>query len=185
MMTKIMWVCLDAAPVMRALDLVLEKLSESLELTDKISDSMDRPEEVERRHQWWKDFLKKHVPDDLPEATPEELESWLNDGRDESTRKLGHIGKRIVEVKLLQQAVERGNPSDGEVELIYCAIRNSIIVEVGNLDWQIAARTVPALYKTLEQLRIYSAGLQEFDVDGVTDLTYPFDDFKKEPSEPS
>jgi len=104
--------------VIDALQAMLDRLQQKLRIYDFVSMHLDTPEE----HRDILDTLGIH-------GSPEELAESLNASRDRSISDLGHIQKRIDEVRCLKEAFEAGTPSPSNINRAYAAIRSSQLYE--------------------------------------------------------
>jgi len=105
--------------IAQALKTMLENLDKQLEITDHVTGILDTVEEHRKMDE---DFAMK--------STEEELAKSLEDSRDQSIAEIGHIQRRIDEVKQLKAAFESSkSPSIEVIEKTYWALFDSIVFE--------------------------------------------------------
>ncbi len=166
--------------VIAALQVMIDNLCTNLQIIDSVSSDLDTEEEHRRIFE----------PCDPP-LSPEELRQSLEDSRDSSIRELGHIQKRIDEVRALKEAFDaEGFPSADVLGKTYTALRSSLIYAAmglcfGNPREQIFTTGVIGLGKEkaeeVEQLgktiQAYTEALMfGFNVSMFFWNEFPFDD---------
>lgn len=169
-----------AEHIVTALDAMLEHLNHLLKVTDKDAEETDTPE-------WIQKTELELVPDGKV-YTEEELENEVNKNRDQTIAELGHLQRRIGEVKALRDAFAGIEcPSDYVILKTFHALKSSITYEA---MWLYTFVVEPSRDRTAEhtaedlarkqRIRAYSQGLFfGFNCSAHMGWNYfPFDDHR-------
>jgi hypothetical protein len=109
--------------VIDALQVMLDNLGTKLQIQDGVSLYLDTREEYQTLNEAMRIGL-----------TEEQISESVQAGRDRSALLLGHIQRRIAEVKVLKEAFELPtSPSQCILNQAYTAIRSSLLYEAMNL----------------------------------------------------
>jgi hypothetical protein len=102
-----------------ALQTMIENLDMHLKVVDSVANELDTMEE----HRKLDEELEMNSSD-------EEIASMLEDSRDETIAKIGHIQRRTEELKLLKKAFEsKTRPADDAIASVCAALHDSIVFE--------------------------------------------------------
>lgn len=113
------------ACIIQALQVMLDNLYVRLRICDTVSLEFDTEEEHRKLFEGNEDLLT---------PSQEELFESLEESKDRSIRELGHIEKRITEVRCLKEAFEGSEvPPLDVLSKTYGALRSSLIFEAMNL----------------------------------------------------
>jgi hypothetical protein len=169
--------------VIAALQVMIDNLYTNLQITDKITFDLDTVEEHRKTFE---------MCDETPPPA-EELRQSVEEAKDRSIRELGHIQKRIDEVRALKDAFESSEiPSPAVLGKTYRALRSSLTLEamqlcIGNPREEIFASGIAGLNLGKEKaeevdrlgktLQAYTEALMfSFNLSMIFWNEFPFDD---------
>lgn len=127
--------------VIAALQVMIDNLYTNLRISDKVSFDLDTEEGHRRMFEMC----------DEPPPSADELRKSVEESKDKSIRTLGHIQKRIDEVRALKDAFETPEiPSPEVLGKTYRALRSSLVFEamqlcIGNPREQIFTNGIAGL----------------------------------------
>jgi len=134
--------------IIAALQVMIDNLRRDLLITEKVSSDLDTEEEHRNINELC----------ELPPVSAEELRQSVESAKDESISKLGHIQKRIDEVRALKEAFESSDiPSRMICSKAYWALRSSLLFEamhlgVGNPTKEIFGKGIASLGLSKEKV---------------------------------